>query len=98
MTRLENSPKKSLKILVAPNAFKESLSAMEAAQAIAQGIQRTLPRAKITTIPIADGGDGTLEAVVAATRGRILKARVVNPLGKRILTEYGITGDGKTAI
>jgi glycerate 2-kinase len=98
MTPFESSPKNSLKILVAPNAFKESMSAMEAAQAIALGIHTILPKAKITTIPIADGGDGTLEAVVAATRGRMLKAKVVNPLGKRILAEYGITGDGKTAI
>jgi glycerate 2-kinase len=86
------------RILVAPNAFKESLTAMEAADALANGIQRILPRAKIIKIPIADGGDGTLEAVVAGTRGRIFEARVTGPLGDRITAEYGITGDGKTAI
>ena len=98
MTQSENSSNTSLKILVAPNAFKESLSAMEAAEAIALGIHAILPGAKITKIPIADGGDGTLEAVVAATQGRMFKAKVLDPLGKRIIAEYGITGDGKTAI
>jgi len=87
-----------LKILVAPNAFKESLSAMEAAEVITEGILKVMPGAQITKIPIADGGDGTLEAVVAGTRGKIYKARVLNPLGKRITAEYGITGDGTTAI
>jgi glycerate kinase len=89
---------RQLRILVAPNAFKESLSAMEAAEAIAFGIQKVLPSALVRQIPIADGGDGTLEAIVAGTRGRILKARVIGPLGARITAEYGITGDGKTAV
>src|SRR5262245_19984762 len=89
---------RSPRILVAPNAFKESLTAMEAADALASGIQRILPRAKIIKIPIADGGDGTLEAVVAGTRGRIFQTRVTGPLGGRITAQYGMTGDGKTAI
>ena len=89
---------RSPRILVAPNAFKESLTAVEAADALANGIQRILPRAKIIKIPIADGGDGTLEAVVGGTRGRIFEARVTGPLGRRITAEYGITGDGKTAV
>jgi glycerate kinase len=87
-----------LRILVAPNAFKESLSAIDAARAIAKGVRRGLPKAHVTEIPIADGGDGTLEAVISGTGGRILKARVVGPLGNRITAEYGITGDGKTAV
>jgi glycerate 2-kinase len=90
--------KRPLKILVAPNAFKESLSAMEAVEAISQGILRVLPDAQIIKIPIADGGDGTLEAVVAGTRGKVCRSRVLDPLGRRITAEYGITGDGKTAI
>jgi glycerate kinase len=87
-----------MKILVAPNAFKESLTAPQAAQALALGIKAVLPAARITQVPIADGGDGTLEAIVAGTRGRILKARVKGPLGNPLTAEYGITGDGKTAI
>jgi len=90
--------RQSLKILVAPNAFKESLSAIDAARAISKGVRRGLPNARVTEIPIADGGDGTLEAVISGTGGRILKARVMGPLGNRITAEYGITGDGKTAV
>jgi glycerate kinase len=87
-----------LRILVAPNAFKESLSAIDAAHAMARGIRRGLPNAQITEVPIADGGDGTLEAVISGTGGRILKAKVTGPLGNKITAEYGITGDGKTAV
>jgi glycerate kinase len=87
-----------LRILVAPNAFKESLSAIDAARAISKGVRRGLPNARVIEIPIADGGDGTLEAVISGTSGRILKARVMGPLGNRITAEYGITGDGKTAV
>jgi glycerate kinase len=89
---------RALNILVAPNAFKESLTAMEAAEAISAGIRRILPRARITRIPIADGGDGTLEAVISGTKGQIFKKRVVGPLGNRITSGFGITGDGRTAI
>jgi glycerate 2-kinase len=94
----ETRTKRPLRILVAPNALKESLSAMEAVEAISQGLLRALPKAQIFKIPIADGGDGTLEAVVAGTRGKICRARVLDPLGRRIVADYGITGDGKTAI
>ncbi|MSO23489.1 MAG: glycerate kinase [Acidobacteria bacterium] len=87
-----------LRILVAPNAFKESLSAGDAARAIARGLRRGLPNARVTEVPIADGGDGTLEAVITETGGRILKAKVTGPLGNRITAEYGITGDGQTAV
>ena len=93
-----SSSQKSLRILVAPNAFKESLSATEAAAAISRGILKVLPASKITQLPIADGGDGTLEAVVEGTDGKIVRARVLDPLGKKIFAEYGLTGDGKTAV
>jgi glycerate kinase len=92
------SHSRPLRILVAPNAFKESLSATDAAHSIAKGVRRGLPNARVTEIPIADGGDGTLEAVISGTGGRILKAKVTGPLGNRITAEYGITGDGKTAV
>jgi glycerate 2-kinase len=87
-----------LNILVAPNAFKESLSAIDAARSLAKGIRRGLPNARITEVPIADGGDGTLEAVISGTGGRFLRTRVTGPLGNKITAEYGITGDGKTAV
>jgi hypothetical protein len=86
-----------LKILVAPNAFKESLSAIDAARSIAKGVRRGLPNARITEVPIADGGDGTLEAVISGTGGRILRTKVTGPLGNRITAEYGMRR-GKTAV
>ncbi|MXZ33673.1 MAG: glycerate kinase [Acidobacteria bacterium] len=87
-----------MRILVAPNAFKESLSAVDAAAAISRGLLKVLPNSRITQLPIADGGDGTLEAVVEGTHGKIFRARVLDPLGKKIFAHYGLTGDGKTAV
>ncbi len=98
MTASRPSSKRPLTILVAPNALKESLSAMEAVEAISQGILKVMPDARIIRIPIADGGDGTLEAIVAGTKGKIYRARVMDPLGNCITAEYGITGDKKTGI
>src|SRR2546425_3281534 len=98
MTPQKNVSSNPLKILVAPNAFKESLSAMEAAEAIATGILEVMPGAQITKIPIADGGDGTLEAVVAGTRGKECKNRGLDPLGDRNTAEKGNKGGGTKAI
>ena len=89
---------KALRILIAPNAFKESVSAIEAARCMAKGVRKGLPNARIIEVPIADGGDGTLEAVISGTSGRILTAKVTGPLGNKISAAYGITGDGKTAV
>ena len=90
--------KRNLRILVAPNAFKESLNATEAARCISAGIRRGLPEARIVELPIADGGDGTLEVVINGTGGRICRSRILDPLGRKRIAAYGITGDGKTAI
>ncbi|MGB9682433.1 MAG: glycerate kinase [bacterium] len=87
-----------MKILVAPNAFKEALSAKEAAEAIKGGLIRALPESNIITLPIADGGDGTIEVLVEATNGRIIQTEVTGPLGEKRLAEFGILGDGKTAV
>jgi len=71
---------------------------MDAAAAISRGLLKVLPDSRITQLPIADGGDGTLEAVVEGTHGKIFRARVLDPLGKKIFAQYGLTGDGKTAV
>ena len=89
---------RALRLLVAPNAFKESLNATEAARCISAGIRRGLPNARIIELPIADGGDGTLEVVIKGTGGRICRSRVLDPIGRKRIAPYGITGDGKTAI
>ena len=87
-----------MKILISPQAFKESLSGMEAALAIEEGVLRALPNAQTTLIPIADGGDGTLETLVSTTGGTIQRATVEDPLGRPITSSWGALGDGQTAM
>ena len=87
-----------LRIVVAPQAFKGSLSAMEAAQAMAQGVRRVYPRAQVELAPVADGGDGTLEALVAATKGEFRRDRVSGPLGDPVDADWGVLGDRATAV
>jgi len=87
-----------MKILVAPNAFKEALSAREAGEAIKGGLERALPDSDITVLPIADGGDGTIEVLVEATSGKFIERYVTGPLGERVKASFGILGDGKTAV
>jgi len=88
---------KNMKFVVAPNAFKESLSAPEVAESITAGIHRVLPDAVVEQIPVADGGDGTAEALVAATKGRMVTLTVTGPLGDPVQASYGLLGDGRTA-
>ncbi|MBN1867173.1 glycerate kinase [Candidatus Sumerlaeota bacterium] len=91
---MKRSVQSLVKIVVAPNAFKESLSAHEAARAIERGLRRVLgARAEIVLVPVADGGDGTLETLVRATGGRIHRARVDDPLGRPVSAPYGVTGE-----
>ena len=87
-----------MKIAIAPNAFKGSLTALEAADCIERGIRRALPGASTVKVPMADGGDGTLQAIVSATHGRVVKYRVSDPLGRTIQSRIGLTGDGRTAV
>ena len=87
-----------MKIVVAPDSFKGSLTAMEVSDAIEQGIREIFPEAEIVKIPMADGGDGTVQCLVNATGGKILREKVTGPLGNEVLASYGILGDQKTAI
>jgi glycerate 2-kinase len=87
-----------LHIAIAPNAFKGTLTALEAANCIKRGILSVIPNARITIVPVADGGDGTALAIAQATGGRLLKSRVQDPLGRPVSATWGITGDEKTAI
>ncbi|KAA8815983.1 glycerate kinase [Bifidobacterium callitrichos] len=84
--------------LCSPDSFKESLTAMEAAQAMAQGIKNADPDAEVRCLPMADGGEGTARALVDATHGVMLKATVHDPLGRPITGHYGMLGDGVTAV
>jgi glycerate kinase len=87
-----------LTVLIAPNAFKESLSAFQVSRAIAQGVKAASPRIRIIEKPIADGGDGTLEVLVKGTKGRFRNVTVKDPMGDPILARYGFLGDGHTAV
>lgn len=87
-----------MKIVVAPDSFKGSLTAIEVADGIEQGIREIFPEAEIVKIPMADGGDGTVQCLVNATGGKILREKVIDPLGEEVLASYGILGDKKTAV
>ncbi len=89
---------KILKIVIAPQDFKGSLSAQDAAKAIASGIRRVLPRVETVMVPLSDGGDGMVDVMVCSTGGRIMTAKVTGPLGKKVIATWGILGDGITGV
>lgn len=86
------------KIVIAPDSYKESLSALEVAQAVAAGFREIFPDAEYVLVPVADGGEGTVDAMVAATGGRQERVTVGGPLGEPVEAFYGLTGDGRTAV
>jgi glycerate 2-kinase len=87
-----------MRIVIAPNAFKGSLSALDAAQAIAEGVRVATPDAELVVLPIADGGDGTVDALVAAAHGEHRSLRVRGPLGEPVDATYGVIDRGSTAV
>jgi glycerate kinase len=87
-----------LKILIAPNAFKGTLSAGQAAAAIARGLRQALPQAQLIQCPIADGGDGFAEVLAHHFAARWILRRVRNPLGKPVNAAFALSRDGTTAI
>lgn len=87
-----------MKILIAPDSFKGSLTAKEVAEAAQKGIQNVNGEADIEILPMADGGEGTITSLVEATHGSYLDVQVEDPLGRQITAQYGLTGDNSTAI
>lgn len=87
-----------MKIIIAPDSFKASMTASEAAAAIERGLKKILHDADIVKIPMADGGEGTVSALVASTKGRFVETKALDPLGHKITGIYGILGDDKTAV
>lgn len=87
-----------MKIVIAVDSFKGCLSSSSIANAVEEGIQNTLPGCEMIKVPIADGGEGTVDALVDATQGKIITIPVHNPLMQPIQASYGMTGDGQTAI
>jgi glycerate kinase len=86
-----------MKILVCPDKFKESLTAPEAAAQICEGILNAMPDAECKIIPMADGGEGTVDALVRATGGKTIATKVHDPLMRPIEAYLGISGDNNTA-
>ena len=87
-----------MKIVIAPQEFKESLRGIEIARAMREGVIRVWPDAETELVPVADGGDGTLQSLVDASGGEIMSATVDDPLGRPIDAIWGALGDGQTAV
>ena len=87
-----------MKIVIAPQTFKGSISALDAANAMRDGVLRVVPDAEVALVPVADGGDGTLETLVEGSEGQIHRIEVTGPLGERRTAEWGAMGDGVTAV
>ncbi|KJG36930.1 glycerate kinase [Photobacterium angustum] len=87
-----------MKIIIAPDSYKESLTAMEVATAIENGFRQVIPNAEYIKLPMADGGEGTVQSLVDASSGRIIECTVTGPLGEQVNGFFGLMGDGKTAI
>ncbi|MEG6584937.1 glycerate kinase [Dendrosporobacter sp. 1207_IL3150] len=87
-----------MKIVVAPDSFKGSVSALGVATAMERGIISVFPEAEVLKLPIADGGEGTVEALVTATGGQMMYEEVIGPLGNKINAYWGVLGDAETAV
>lgn len=87
-----------MKIVVSPDSFKGSLTAMEAAHEIAAGIKEVDSTIETVLLPVADGGEGTLEPLIMATNGHTVQVDVHDPIGRSIRVEYGVLGDGETCV
>ena len=87
-----------MKIILAPDSFKGNLTSLEVATAFEKGIKRVLPRAKCIKVPMADGGEGTVQSLVDGLGGKFIRKRVVGPAGNTVSARYGLLSDGKTAV
>lgn len=87
-----------MKIVIAPDSFKGNMTSLQVAAAIEKGIRRVVPNAKCIKVPMADGGEGTVQSLVDATGGKIIRKKVVGPAKKPVTARYGMLADGKTAV
>src|SRR5262245_13495774 len=85
-----------MRVVIAPDKFKGSSTAAQAAAAMARGVLRAAPEAAVDLGPMADGGEGTVDALVAATGGTFREARVTGPLDDPVVARFGLLGDGRT--
>jgi glycerate kinase len=87
-----------MKIVIAPDSFKESLTAMAVANEIEAGFREIFPDAEYRKLPVADGGEGTVQAMIDASGGKLVALNVNGPLGEPVAAFYGLMGDGQTAV
>lgn len=87
-----------MKFVIAPDSFKGSLTAKEVSLAIKKGIMKIYPAAKMELVPMADGGEGTVQALTKATKGKFVQEQVTDPLGKQVTASYGLLGNSQTAV
>ena len=87
-----------MKVIIAPDSFKGSLTALEAARAIKKGIHNVDSNIETTLLPVADGGEGTMDTLVQTTDGKIHTYSVKDPLGRTVEASFGVLGDGKTCV
>ncbi len=87
-----------MKVVIAPDSFKESLTAKQVSEAIKVGLSRVWRDAEFVTLPVADGGEGTVQSLIDATEGEQVFVTVKGPLGNNVKAFYGILGDGETAV
>ncbi len=88
----------TMNILIAPDSFKDCMKAMDVAEALAIGLRKIIPDAEIRMLPMADGGEGTVESLIDALGGQIRSVRVYDPLMRKIPSFYGVSGDKSTAV
>ena len=87
-----------MKIILAPDSFKGNLTSLQVAAALEKGIRRVLPKANCIKVPMADGGEGTVQSLVDATGGKFLRKKVTGPAGNSVSARYGMLSDGETAV
>ena len=87
-----------MKIILAPDSFKGSLTSLEVAEAMEAGIKRALPDADCIRIPMADGGEGTVQSLLDAVGGELISCSVKGPAGQKVAAAYGMLADGRTAV
>ncbi len=87
-----------MRLLIACDSFKGSATSKQVGEALKDGILRAMPHAEVLVIPVADGGEGTVQALVDATDGKFVTVDVTNPIGERVKASFGILGDGETAV
>jgi glycerate kinase len=87
-----------MKIILAPDSFKGNLTSMQVASAFEKGIKRVIPNANCVKVPMADGGEGTVQSLVDATGGKFIRKKVTGPAGKPVIARYGMLVDKETAV